>query len=88
MSIGSQPVFSVKASEYSCCYKKYFTSEKFYRIHMAVHLSVPFSSVGSAADRLSLASKRCVYDRRSKLKLYLYGSPAQERGWPVLTHWP
>src|SRR5206468_10398362 len=32
-------------------------------------MGVPCSSVGSAADRLSLASKRCVYDPRSKLKL-------------------
>src|SRR2546425_182727 len=28
-------------------------------------MGVPFSSVSSAADRLSLASKRCVYDPRS-----------------------
>src|SRR3989442_9668242 len=29
----------------------------------------PFSAVGSVACRLSLASKRCVYNTRSKLKL-------------------
>src|SRR5437867_11280667 len=57
--------------------------KKSFTFYSSIVLSgVTFSSVGSAADRLSLASKRCV---RSpfKAQTLLCGSPAQERCWPT-----